>query len=61
MSNIYTAVYKCRGIQPIGLPGYNDVLLRLEGGNGNSDILIKGTLSRFVVGKEYLINVMELP
>ena len=61
MTNIYIAVYKCRGIQPIGLPGYNDVLLRLESGNGDaSDIIIKCTLSRFVLGRDYLINVSEM-
>jgi hypothetical protein len=60
LNSIYRARYVCRAVQPIGLPGYNDVVLGLNSGNGSSDITIKGTLSRFVVGREYLIDVMEL-
>jgi hypothetical protein len=58
---IYTAWYECKFVTPIGLPGYNNILLGLPGGNGNSDILLKGTAARFVVGKEYLISIMEKP
>jgi len=61
MGNIYTAMYICKSIHPIGLPSYADVVLGLHVGNGNSDILIKGTCSKFVVGNEYLINIMEKP
>jgi len=56
---MYIAVYKCRAIQSIGLPGYNDVLLRLEGMNGNSDVVIKGTFSNFKVGEMYFIIISE--
>jgi len=59
--SIYQAVYRCRKIGPTGMTGYNDVVLGLEYGNGSTDILIKGTLARFVVGKEYIINIMEKP
>lgn len=61
MHNIYTVVYVCRAIGSAGLPGYNDVVLGLSMGNNFSDIEIRGTLSRFVVGKEYLVNIMEKP
>ena len=65
MYNIYTAMYVCKSIEPVGvvamLPGGWDVVLGLSDGNGFSDIIVKGTCSRFVVGKEYLINIQELP
>ena len=61
MNSIYQAMYTCKLIQSIGLPGYNDITLGLLVGSGNSDIVIKGTIARFVVGKEYLINVAEIP
>ena len=61
MTNIYQARYDCKEITPTGLSGYNDVRLGLSRGNGRSDIVIQSTLSRFVVGKEYLINVAEVP
>jgi len=60
MKDIYQAMYVCKFVTSIGLPGYNNVLLGLSGGNGDSDILIKGTLARFVEGREYLIRVSEL-
>jgi hypothetical protein len=60
MNNIYTAVYKCKVITPIHMPGYNDVRLGLPGLFSYSDIVIHGTVSRFVVGKDYLINVSEM-
>ncbi len=61
VSSIYTAWYECKSVTPIGLPGYNNVVLGLPIGNGASDIVLKATCSRFVVGKGYLINIKELP
>jgi len=58
--SIYMARFMCRDIQPVALPGYNNVLLRLEGvEHSNSDVVIKGTLSRFIVGKEYLVMISD--
>lgn len=59
MNSIYQEAYICKAITPIGLLGYNDVVLGLAVGSGNSDIYIKGTVSRFIVGKAYLISIME--
>ncbi len=61
MSNIYTAIYECKAKDAIGFPEYYDVRLGLPGSLlfSNSDIVIKGTCSRFVVGKNYLITVSE--
>lgn len=61
MTNIYQAVYVCKALRPMGLPGYNDIVLGLAGSNGGSDMIIHSTLSRFVVGKEYIINIFEKP
>jgi hypothetical protein len=61
MTSIYQAMYKCISVEPIGLPGYNDVVLGLSMGNRTSDIVIKGTCSRFMLGREYLISIMEKP
>lgn len=60
MKNIYQAVYECKQMTPTGLPGYINVRLGLPMGNGSTDITIQGTLARFVVGKEYLVNVYDL-
>jgi hypothetical protein len=59
MANIYMAHYVCKRVIPIGLPGYNNVVLGLPVGNGNSDILIKATVARFVVDKGYFIKISE--
>ena len=59
MTTIYAAVYICKDITPIGLPGYNKVTLGLPYGNAVSNIVIQGTLSRFVVGNEYGIFITE--
>lgn len=60
MINIYTANFICMFVEPMGVPGYNDITLGLVYGNGNSNVVIKGTCARFVQGKEYLITVSEL-
>lgn len=60
MANIYTAHYVCKSVASIGLPGYNNVVLGLPVGGVGSDIVIKGTISRFVVGRAYFINVSEI-
>jgi len=59
MHNIYMAVYKCKSLTNIGMPGYNDVMLGLSMGSGASIIMIKGTVARFQVGKEYIISIGE--
>jgi hypothetical protein len=59
MANIYMAHYICQRVIPIGLPGYNNVVLGLAGGNGSSDVVVKGTIARFVEGKEYFIIISE--
>lgn len=59
MPNIYTAIYVCRSVKESGMPGYNDVTLGLQGGNRSTDITVKGTLARFVEGKEYIIQISE--
>ena len=61
MRNVYTAVYKCKRIDPIGVPPYFDVILGVPMGNGISDITIAGTCARIEVGKEYVITVQEMP
>ena len=60
MASIYQAMYVCKSIEPAGLPGYNDVVLGIDHSIRNTDIVIRGTCSCFVVGKNYLVNVMEL-
>lgn len=41
------------------MPGYFDVTLGLELGNGSSGIVIRGTCSRFVLGNKYVISITE--
>lgn len=60
MKNIYTARYMCRLCEPVGMPGYYNATLGLQGGNRSSDIVLQGTCSEFVVGKEYLITISSL-
>lgn len=61
MKNVYTAVYKCKRVEPVGLHGYHNVVLGLGGveyGNYvSTDIVVKGTCAQFEVGKEYIINI----
>jgi hypothetical protein len=57
MTNIYVAWYICKELHGIGIPGYNNVVLGLSGNNEGSDLIIKGTCSRFEKGKDYLITV----
>lgn len=57
MRTIYQAVYRCKALTAIGMPGYFDVRLGLAGANGSSDIIVKGTCSDFEVGVEYLIGI----
>jgi hypothetical protein len=60
MNNIYTAVYECKALKPMGMPGYHDVVLCIPGGSETTGVVVYSTLSRFVVGKEYLINISEM-
>lgn len=58
MKNLYVAWYMCKRIHGLGVPLCNDITLGLYNDN-EKDIIIKGTCSEFVVGKEYLITVGE--
>jgi hypothetical protein len=58
MINVHVVVYICKAITPIGLPGYNDIALGFPGSD-RSSIIIRGTCSRFTLGKEYLITIGE--
>jgi hypothetical protein len=60
MSTIYTASYVCKRIEPIGFPGYSNVVLGLDINNEARDIKIGTTCVRFEVGREYLITVSEI-
>jgi len=59
MSNIYTSLCVCKSLEPIGMLGYNNVVLGLSMGSWYSDIFINGTCSRFEVGKEYIVTIVE--
>lgn len=62
MTNIYTAVYRCKMKESVGIPEYYDVLLGLglPGDSRSTDIVIRGTCSSFVVGKEYVITISDM-
>lgn len=58
MNSIYTALYVCKSMKSVGIPGYHEVFLGLPG-DRNSDIVVKGTCSSFEIGKEYFITITE--
>lgn len=60
MDNIYTASYRCKSKESVGMPGYYNVVLGLPMSNGAGDIKIGATCARFEVGKEYIICVSEM-
>jgi len=59
MINVHVAVYICKAITQVGMPGYYDVALGLPGSDSGSSIIVRGTCSRFVIGREYFINIAE--
>lgn len=60
MTNIYTTMVYCVKVESVGLPGHNNVYLSIDPFKSNAEIVLKGTLSRFVQGKQYLLNLSEL-
>jgi hypothetical protein len=55
-------IYTCLRVEDsvnLKVSGYKDVTLGLLGGNGSTNIIVKGTCADFQLAKDYVISIHE--